>query len=187
MSDATRDGVRMIEHSLEQDVHPLHLLTPAIHARIRAMAHKQIGDHTTPTFDASEVAQMTVAKMLCYDQQRFANVRHFFGAVSVQIRRILIDRSKRNRPDTLSLEAEIPGKTGPLWKGDLTQLIEKVEELEVAFPEEMEVINLLCFVGCTQEEAATALGTTRSVVEKRFRKAKALLATALQSEMAVRC
>jgi DNA-directed RNA polymerase specialized sigma24 family protein len=172
----------MVQRANEQDVHPLHLLTPTVHARIRAMAHRQIGANTTPTFDVSEVAQLTVAKMLKYDQQRFENVRHFFGAVSVQIRRIILDHAAKKRPDALTMEAEIPGKSGPLWHGEMRYLITTVEALEKQFTDEMEVVNLLCFVGCTQEEAATALGTTRSVVEKRFRKAKALLATALGQE-----
>jgi DNA-directed RNA polymerase specialized sigma24 family protein len=119
--------------------------------------------------------------MLRYENQRFENVRHFYGAIATQIRRIIIDHARKHRPETLNMDGEIPGKDGALWRGDIAALIAMVERLEPAFPEEMEAVSLLCFVGCTQEEAATALGTTRSVVEKRFRRAKALLIAGLEA------
>ena len=143
------------------------------------MAMKQLGANATPTFDATEIAQITVEKMLRYDDQRFENVRQFFGAIASQIRWIIIDHARKRRPEALCMDAEIPGKSGPLWRGEMRDLAGKVEELQGEFPEEMEVVNLLCFVGCTQEQAAQTLETTRSVVEKRFRHARSLLATAL--------
>ncbi len=180
-SNATSDGRAVIARSLEEDEHPLRLLTPAIHARIRMMAYKQLGSNSTPTFDATEIAQITVEKMLRYENQRFENVRHFYGAIATQIRRIIIDHARKHRPETLNMDGEIPGRDGPLWRGNISELIAMVERLEPAFPDEMEAVNLLCFIGCTQEEAAVALGTTRSVVEKRFRRAKALLLAGLEA------
>lgn len=116
----------------------------------------------------------------------FKNRRHFFGAVSKAMRRVLVDSSRRRRARKRGggwrrvdfREAERIGFEQP---SQLLEFDHVLKRLELAKPAWGETAELRVFGGLTSREAAAVLGVAESTVRRRWAKARTWLREALAS------
>jgi RNA polymerase sigma factor (sigma-70 family) len=110
--------------------------------------------------------------------------RHFYNLAATQIRRVLIDLSRRyygaeglgSHHDTVAGNPEGSPKYEQADSSgepaDLAEWTEFHEQVEALSDEEKEVFNLLWYEQMTQEEAAEALGVTARTVRRRWQDAR---------------
>jgi RNA polymerase sigma-70 factor (ECF subfamily) len=121
--------------------------------------------------------------------------RHFYNLAATQIRRVLIDLSRRyygaeglgNRHDTA---AGSPEDGSPRYEqadatcepGSLMEWTEFHEQVEALPEEEREAFNLVWYEQMTHEEAAEVLGVTTRTVRRRWQDARYRLCKARMGE-----
>ena len=112
--------------------------------------------------------------------------RHFYNLAATQIRRVLIDLSRRycgpqglgRHHDTVAVNPD--GDARPKYEqsdttgepGSLAEWTEFHEQVEALPEEEREVFNLLWYEQMGQEEAAEVLGVTARTVRRRWQDAR---------------
>ncbi|MBL8734597.1 MAG: sigma-70 family RNA polymerase sigma factor [Planctomycetes bacterium] len=116
----------------------------------------------------------------------FADKGAFFGAAARAMKDVLIDRLRRRLAlkrgggqvpadvDELAIEVE-----PALPIADLLSLEGALERLQREHPDEAEVVLRRFFGGQSQAEIAADLGTSERTIERRWRFARALLASEL--------
>jgi RNA polymerase sigma factor (TIGR02999 family) len=112
---------------------------------------------------------------------------HFFAAAAEAMRRILINRARdrgrlkrggqRQREELIDLS-----DAAAAAPEDLLDLDEALERLAAAYPRCAELVKLRFFAGLTQEQAALALGVSRSAVDRDWAFARAWLFKALSAD-----
>ncbi len=109
---------------------------------------------------------------------------HFFSLAARHLRWQLIELAEKLRKERATTFTDMEGReeatgrveafltSGPAKLDDMIEVGEQVEKL----PEkERAVVDLLCFQGLGQDQAAAVLGVTTRTVKNRWRGAKALL------------
>jgi RNA polymerase sigma factor (TIGR02999 family) len=169
---AARDGER---RALEQ-------LYAVVYGELRGMAEARLrrersGHTLQPTALVNEVyLRLDPAK------DSWANRRHFFGAASQAMRRILVDHARRRLADkrgaglervTLSdLDVESPQAAGV----DIVALDDALKDLHRDEPRLAEVVTLRVFAGMSIEQTADALELSPATVKRDWTFARAWLA-----------
>jgi RNA polymerase sigma factor (TIGR02999 family) len=169
---AARDGER---RALEQ-------LYAVVYGELRGMAEARLrrersGHTLQPTALVNEVyLRLDPAK------DSWANRRHFFGAASQAMRRILVDHARRRLADkrgaglervTLSdLDVEAPQAAG----FDIVALDDALRDLQHEEPRLAEVVILRVFAGMSIEQTSDALELSPATVKRDWTFARAWLA-----------
>ena len=168
---AARDGER---RALEQ-------LYAVVYGELRGMAEAQLrrerGGHTLqPTALVNEV-------YLRLDPARdsWQNRRHFFGAASQAMRRILVDHARRRLADKRGAGLERVtfadlDVAAPQADVDLVALDGALEELQHDEPRLAEVVTMRVFAGMSIDETAQALELSPATVKRDWNFARAWLA-----------
>lgn len=111
---------------------------------------------------------------------------HFFGAAAEAMRRILVDHARNagrlkrgDKGQQIALESlEL------IWNpqyGDILDLHEALEGLEAVDPQAAEMIELCCFAGQTQQEAAALMGISHTTAKRCWSFARAWLYRCLRA------
>ena len=164
-------------------------LLPLVYEELRSLARSKLSqeklDHTLQA-----TALVHEAYIRLFDQQKVPlwNSRgHFFGAASKAMQRILVEHARHK----LSLKAGGERKRVELFEvgvslrttpEDLLALDEALEKLAVEDSESAEIARLRLFAGVTLEEAALALGTSRTTAFRLWTYARAFLQFELRTE-----
>ena len=168
---AARDGER---RALEQ-------LYAVVYGELRGMAEAQLrrerGGHTLqPTALVNEV-------YLRLDPARdsWQNRRHFFGAASQAMRRILVDHARRRLANKRGAGLERVtfadlDVAAPQADVDLVALDGALEELQHNEPRLAEVVTMRVFAGMSIDETAQALELSPATVKRDWNFARAWLA-----------
>ena len=108
--------------------------------------------------------------------------RHFFAAAAQAMRRILIDRARRDRrlrhgggAGRESLDGHEPVADISPESLDVLALNDALDKLEAAYPRRAELVKLRYFAGLTLPEVATMLGVSQSTAEADWTYSKAWL------------
>lgn len=110
---------------------------------------------------------------------------HFYSAAAQAMRRILVDharnaqRLKRGGQSQKQPLTSVEAAWNPRY-GDILDVHSALEKLEAVDPESAELVNLRCFAGQTQDEAAALMGISRSTADRRWAFARAWLFDALK-------
>jgi RNA polymerase sigma factor (TIGR02999 family) len=118
--------------------------------------------------------------------QQWKNRRHFFGAAAESMRRILIDRARRQKVMAKGGYAEreelaesmIVMSAAP---DEILAVHEALDQLADEDPDAAHLVKLRYFVGMSMAEAADALGMPLRNTERLWTFAKAWLRHALES------
>lgn len=121
------------------------------------------------------------------------DVRHFFNLATVQIRRELLDLSRKHfGPHGIGRNHHTDFQPSDETGGSIHHLSDEPDNLEAweefhqsveALPEnEREVFGLLYYEGLEQTEAAKVLGVSERTVRNRWTRAKLLLAGELEDD-----
>lgn len=171
----------------EGDAEALHALIPLVYTDLQAIAHRYLrrerADHTLQT---SALVHETYLR-LCGQKPLPAESRlHFVGIAARMMRQILVDYSrsyraaKRGRDCTIELDA---AAIIPLVKhAEIVALDDALRDLEHIDEQQSRLVELRFFGGLTTEEAAEALGISRSTAKRDWNVAKAWLSRQMKRE-----
>jgi RNA polymerase sigma factor (TIGR02999 family) len=178
MSDVTR----ILSAIKAGDPQAADALLPLVYDELRRLAAARLArENPGQTLEATALVHEAYLRLV--DQvhpQQFASRGHFFAAAAEAMRRILVERARQK------LGPKRGGHLVRLDLDDLGDLIDSTAEkilavsdalgrLAVESQEAAELVKLRYFGGMTQQEAADALGISRSSADRLWVYAKAAL------------
>jgi RNA polymerase sigma factor (TIGR02999 family) len=182
MSDVTR-----ILSQIEQgDPAAAEQLLPLVYDELRKLASQRLGkEEPGQTLQATALVHEAYVRLVNVDKAQNWNSRgHFFAAAAEAMRRIMVERARRNgrarhggelhRKDPAESESVADERLAEVLKVDAA-----LDELAEQDPRAAELVKLRFFVGMTSAEAATALGVSTRTLERTWVYAKAWLREAL--------
>ena len=158
-----------------------------IYSELHAMASNKIANEPTAhTLQATALVNEAYLRLAGNDQ-KWENRRHFFGAASEAMRRVLVDGARRRtaakrggsgRDETLHEEEYI------LSVGDerVLEINEVLDDLEREDPMKAQIVKLRFFVGLTHKEIAESFDVTERTIERHWNAAKLWLYRAVKPD-----
>jgi RNA polymerase sigma factor (TIGR02999 family) len=183
MNDVTRI-LSAIEHG---DPRASEELLPLIYRELRRLAKQRLA-HEKPgqTLQATALVHEAYVRLVEGEEaQRWNSRGHFFAAAAEAMRRILVENARRKRTekhggllerqdlDAIDIEAPAPSR-------DVLALDEALAKLEAEDPVKAQLVKLRYFAGLAEDEAASALGISRTTAQRYWRYAKAWLVAELR-------
>jgi RNA polymerase sigma factor (TIGR02999 family) len=178
MTDVTR-----ILSAIEQgDPHAAEQLLPLVYDELRQLAaHKLANEKPGQTLQATALVHEAYLRLVNVEQAQQWNSRgHFFAAAAEAMRRILVERARRNgrirhggglrRADLLDAEVAVP--TGD---HQILLLDESLTCLAAARPQAAELVKLRFFAGLTLEAIAPILALSPRSTRRLWAFARAWL------------
>ena len=112
--------------------------------------------------------------------QRWESRGHFCGAAAEARHRILVDHARRNRAQKhggrlVRQELDEVAIAAPAPSEPLLALNEALAKLEAKDPVKAQLVKLRYFAGLSEEEAAQALGISRTTAHRHWRYARVWL------------
>src|SRR4051794_10928838 len=165
MSEVTR-----ILGRIEQgDPHAADQLLPLVYDELRQLASQKLArEKPGQTLQATALVHEAYLRLVDVDQaQRWNSCGHFFAAAAEAMRRILVERARRKKR----------GRHGGEWRrvdldeadvvcllppDELLSLHDALDRFAELDPAAAELVNVRCFAGLSVEEAADALGMSRT-------------------------
>ena len=178
MSEVTR-----ILSAIEQgDPSAADQLLPLVYDELRKLAAAKLAqERPGQTLQATALVHEAYLRLVDVEKaQHWDSRRHFFAAAAEAMRRILVERARHKR----SLKAgggrrrQRAGDIEPAVAGpdlDILALNEALAKLEVENKRRADLVKLRFFAGMTMEEAAQALGISRSTADNDWAYARCWL------------
>jgi RNA polymerase sigma factor (TIGR02999 family) len=165
MTDVTR-----ILSDIEQgDPKAADQLLPLVYDELRKLAAQKLAQEKPgQTLQATALVHEAYLRLVDGEKVHHWNSRgHFFAAAAEAIRRILVDSARRKRAGKhggglcrVNLDARDALAAAP--PDDLLAIDEALERLTHHDPKAAQLVKLHCFAGLTVEQAAAALGLSRT-------------------------
>jgi len=162
-------------------------LTELVYAQVRAIAGKHLRQYRNHlTLQPTELANELFLRLIGSDIN-WQDRRHFYGVVSVAMRRLLVDAARAHSSDrrggglvhvTLSAANEAAGAED---SGDAAALEEGLQALRALDARKCEIIELNYLLGLKREEIAEVVGVSVPTVDRELRFARAWLRQRLAS------
>jgi RNA polymerase sigma factor (TIGR02999 family) len=161
-------------------------LAPLVYDELRRLAAAQLAcENPGLTLDATGLVHEAYLRLV--GDRQFADRRHFFRVAAEAMRRILIDRARRNRRikhggqrERLPLSDAELAEEAPAE--ELLALDEALDRFAAVDPVKAELVKLRYFAGFSEEEAAAALGISRATASRYWTYARAWLINALDEK-----
>jgi RNA polymerase sigma factor (TIGR02999 family) len=177
------NDVTQILSQIEQgDPSAAEQLLPLVYEELRQLAAAKLArEKPGQTLQATALVHDAYVRLVDIEKAQHWNSRgHFFGAAAEAMRRILVEAARRkqrerhggnwNRVDLDDVQA-----TAAMAPDDLLALDEAMEALAIHDPTAAQLAKLRCFAGLSVEEAAEALGLSRTSAYRQWTYAKAWL------------
>jgi len=159
----------------------LNRLMPLVYDELRVVARNHLwredAGHTLPS---TAIVHEAYLRLVDQDRVQWRNRAHFFAVAAQMIRRILVDHARERHAQKrggtatrLALDEAllIPHRHDI----DLVALDDALRELSRMDAEQAHVVELRFFAGLTIPEAAEAIGSSASTVQRHWTTAKAWL------------
>ncbi len=166
-------------------------LLPLLYDELRSLAAQKLANERPgQTLQATALVHEAYLRLVDVDKAQHCSRRgHFFGAAAEAMRRILVDKARRKNTakhggDWARIEIpDIESTTGS--KSDnLLALDEALTKLAAEEPEKAELVKLRYFAGLSVEEAAVALGISRTTASRYWNYARVWLFSELNDDEA---
>ncbi len=178
MSDVTR-----ILSAIEQgDPNAAEQLLPLVYDELRRLAAQKLAqENPGQTLQATALVHEAYLRLVDTEKaQQWDSRGHFFAAAAQAMRRILVDNARRkhrlkrggNRQRINLDSAELVSLTPP---DELLVFDEALDKLAADDPIAARLVQLRCFAGLSLEEAAAAIGLSRSTAYDHWTYARAWL------------
>ncbi len=160
---------------------PTDELFDAVYARLKQIAHWQLGRHERSTLDTTALVHELYLRVGTEDGLTFAHRGQFFAYASRAMRNLLINHARdrlRQRAGGDWMRVTLTGADQQLAIDSAEQALAldtALLQLEQTSPRAARVVELRYFGGLKLEEAAEALGMTRRTVDRDWRFARAFL------------
>ena len=177
--------VTQILTAIEQgDPHAAAELLPLVYEELRKLAAARLAQEKPgQTLQATALVHEAYLRLVG-NEVPWNGRGHFFAAAAEAMRRILINRARdkgrlkrggeRKRQELIELADATTAQPD-----ELLDLDAALEKLAAAYPRCAELVKLRFFAGLGQEEAAAALGISRSAADRDWAFARAWLFKAL--------
>ena len=162
-------------------------LAEVIYPELRRLAAARLARWSGDvSIQATELAHEAYFKLIEQNRVTWHNKTQLFAVLSRLIRRLLVDHSRhRSRQKRGGAEQAITLDAGLLAESsgsvDFVDLDAALDELATIDETAVQVVEVLFFAGLTHDEAAPALGLGRATVGRKWRFARAWLASRLAS------
>jgi RNA polymerase sigma-70 factor, ECF subfamily len=163
---------------------------PLVYEELRRIAARQLRrERDSHTLHATAIVHEAYLRLSGQAGLEWPSRAHFFAFSAHLIRRILVDYARhRNRAKrgglaekvTLFEAADLALEKSP----DLEALDEALSDLEKFDPRKAAVVELKFFAGLTLDEIAEQIGISPETVSREWRRARAWLFSALQTDKA---
>jgi len=135
---------------------------------VRLLAVDAAGQTLQPT------ALVHEAYLRLGDNQIWENRRHFYGTISLAMRRILIERARRLACQKRFLQtnhSRLVNSESPLHEtpDHILEINELMADLKKSHPQAAEVVQLRVFAGLTIEQIASALEVSSRTIDRHWR------------------
>ena len=185
MSDVTR-----ILSAIEQgDPHAAEQLLPLVYDELRKLAAQRLAQEKPgQTLQATALVHEAYLRLVDTERTQHWNSRaHFFGAAAEAMRRILVDQARRKLAEKrgghgrrVALDAADVGFTSPA--DDLLDIDDALTRLAAEDLEAARLIQLRYFAGLSIEDAAEAIGVSRSTAYEHWSYARVRLKSLLDDK-----
>ena len=178
-SAAARDVTRLLHAWSGGDGNAAERLTELVYAQVRAIAGKhlrQFGNQMT--LQPTELAHELFLRLIG-SETNWQDRRHFYGVVSVAMRRILVDTARARASDKrgggeLHVTLSAADQAGA-EESDALALEEALEALREVDGRKCEIIELNYLLGLKREEIADVLEISVPTIDRELRFARAWL------------
>jgi RNA polymerase sigma factor (TIGR02999 family) len=157
-------GDRTVENELFK------LVLPHLRRVARALLSKERRDHP---WQATELVNEVYAALVRAKDRDWRDRAHFFAIAARAMRWRLIDKGREPHPDYVpvdDLDSLLRGRSVNL---DLAMDIDRLrDELAATHPDWCMVVEVKCYLGFTDEEAADALGMPLRTLQRMWRDAR---------------
>ena len=164
-------------------------LLPLVYGELRKLAAQRLAQEKPgQSLEATGLVHEAYLRLVDVDKVQHWNSRgHFFAAAALAMRRILVDNARRKQADKrggkgrrVALEAADVGLTSPAEQ--LLDIDEALTQLAEEDQQAAQLIQLRYFAGLSIEDAAEAIGISRSTAYEHWSYARVRLKTLLDSE-----
>ena len=179
MSDVTRI-LNAIEHG---DAGAANELLPLVYEELRCLAAQKLS-HESPgqTLQATALVHEAYIRLVGEEAQSWRSRTHFFATAAEAMRRILIDNARRKKAlkhggghQRIDLADAASVHYGGVALDDLLALDEALQKLSENDKTKADLVKLRYFAGLSAEQAAKALGISRSTADEYWAYARAWL------------
>jgi len=156
-------------------------LLPLVYDELRRMArHRMNREKPGQTLQPTALVHEAWLRLVDEPGRTWKGRRHFFGAAAEAMRRILIERARRQKTakrgaeaqhvslEDISVADEAPPDT-------FLAIDEAIVRLEAINPEAAQIVKLRFFIGLKGEESASAMGVSERTARRLWIFAKAWL------------
>ena len=141
---------------------------PLVYDELRKLAASKMANEAAGhTLQPTALVHEAWLRLVGNDHPRFQNRAHFFAAAAEAMRRILIERARRqgavrhgggqHRVDLQAVDL-----AGPSEAAQMLEVSDALDKLAAQNPLEANLVKLRYFVGMTTSQAAEALGITEA-------------------------
>jgi RNA polymerase sigma-70 factor (ECF subfamily) len=172
------------------DREALERLTPLVYDELRRMAHRYVQRERDggQTLETTALVNEAYLRLMDRQEMDWQNRSHFFAAVSIVMRHVLIDYARRRHylkrggveAQRVTLDEE--SVMTPERAAHLVALDEALDELKRLDPRKSRVVELRYFGGLSLEETAAVLEISVMTVRRDWRAAKAWLYKTVTSD-----
>jgi RNA polymerase sigma factor (TIGR02999 family) len=187
MSDVTR-----ILSAIEQgDSSAAEQLLPLVYDELRRLAAQKLA-HEKPgqTLQATALVHEAYLRLVDVQKDQHWNSRgHFFAAAAEAMRRILVERARRKKSrkhggDWQRVDLDSADVVCLLQPDELLSLHDALDRFAETDAAAAELVKVRCFAGLSVEEAADALGLSRTTAYRHWTFARAWLFSQLRGDSA---
>jgi RNA polymerase sigma factor (TIGR02999 family) len=187
MSDVTR-----ILSAIEQgDSSAAEQLLPLVYDELRRLAAQKLA-HEKPgqTLQATALVHEAYLRLVDVQKDQHWNSRgHFFAAAAEAMRRILVERARRKKSrkhggDWQRVDLDSADVVCLLKPDELLSLHDALDRFAETDAAAAELVKVRCFAGLSVEEAADALGLSRTTAYRHWTFARAWLFSQLRGDSA---
>ena len=187
MEERPSRATRLIRQVAEGDRHAAEELLPLVYDELRSLARaKMAREKPGQTLQPTALVHEAYIRLVQGADPGWEGRRHFFGAAAEAMRRILIERARRQAAGKHGGEAErvtltdVAGEQ-PVEPETLIAIDEALTRLEKIDAEMADVVKLRYFAGMSVEETAESLRLSTRTVSRHWMGARAWLMKELVS------
>ena len=163
-------------------------LMPLVYPHLRQVAAAYIRRERNPDLlQATALVHELYLKLLNQKKVAYEDRGHFYTFAAKVMRRILIDHARGNQAQIRGGGSEhVPLSNDLPWvdvgSPELLELNRALEELKTIDPYKVELVELRYFLGCTADETAALMKTSKATVDRDMRFIKSWLFRRLHPE-----
>lgn len=185
MLNGVNDVTRILSALEQGDLHAAEQLLPLVYEELRNLAAQRLAQEK-PGQTLQATALVHEAYLRLVGDQCFDNRSHFFAAAAEAMRRILVDRARRDRSRKRGGDRQrLPFDEAQFAAAEDAEEIVAVDEalagLAVVDPQAAQLVKLRFFAGLSIPEAAEALEISPRSADRLWAYARAWLRRAIEA------